>query len=109
MASENTDREEGVNFEALESALEDLDYPVSMDEFVEQYGDVTLERTSADPIEVRTLFEGTGEDTFESPEGVRQAVLNLMPRESVGRQRYSDRAGETPKEGQPESDDDMSF
>lgn len=109
MASEETDREEGVDFTEINDVLEDLSYPVEKDEFVSEYGDRTIERTNAEPISVQELFEGTGGDTFDSEEGVRQAILNLMPRDSVGRQRYSDRAGETPEEGQPESGDDQSF
>lgn len=97
------DSEEGVDFTDLEPVLEDLSYPITKEEFVEEHGDHSIERTSADPITVREVFEGTGEDTFESGREIRQAVLNLMPRDAVGREGYSDRGGseasDTPGEG----------
>jgi len=98
MSGENTDREEGVEFTDIDSILGDLSYPVSKSEFVDEYGDTAIERTSAEPITIEELFEGTGEDTFESDEEVRQSVLNLLPADSVGRQRYSDRGGSIPNE-----------
>lgn len=107
MAGDDTDREEGVDFTDLNPVLEELPYPVSMEEFVAEHGDHTIERTNADPITVRELFEGMGDDTYESPDEVRQSILNFMPRDSVGRARYSDRGGQTPEtpetDGQDES------
>jgi len=96
MSGNESDREEGVNFTDINPLLAELDYPITAAEFVERHGDHTVERTNADSITVRELFAGTGEDTFESADEVRQAILNFMPRESVGRQRYSDRGGATP-------------
>lgn len=98
MAGDDTDREEGVEFSDLESVFEDLAYPVTKAEFVDQYGGRTIGRTNAEPITIRELYEGMGEETFESTEALRQSILNYMPRESVGRARYSDRGGRTPAE-----------
>jgi hypothetical protein len=98
MGNTSSDRDEGVNFTDINPVLEDLSYPVSKDEFVNDHGEHTIERTNAGSITVAELFEDTGEDTFESASEIRQSVLNLMPRESVGRQRYSDRAGSIPEE-----------
>ena len=103
MTEEPADSEEGVDFTDLNPVLDDLSYPITKEEFVEEHGDHSIERTSADPITVREVFEETGEDTFESGDEVRQAVLNLMPRGAVGREGYSDRGGgdatDTPGEG----------
>jgi len=99
MSGRETDREEGVDFTDIDPILTGLTYPTTKDEFVSEYGDQSIERTNAGPISVREVFDGTGEDTFESPTEIRQSVLNLMPRETVGRQRYSDRAGSIPEEG----------
>ncbi|MFD1587005.1 hypothetical protein ACFR9U_08415 [Halorientalis brevis] len=99
MSGRETDREEGVDFTDIDPILSELAYPTTKDEFVSEYGDQSIARTNADPISVHELFDGTGEDTFESPTEIRQSVLNLMPRESVGRQRYSDRGGAIPEEG----------
>lgn len=100
--SEDADREEGVDFTDFNPVLEDISFPITKAELVDEHGEHTIERTNADPITIRELFEGMGEQTFESREEVRQSVLNLMPRESVGRAGYSDRGGSTPEEGQPD-------
>jgi len=98
MSGNETDREEGVNFTDINPILSDISYPITKEEFVNRYGEETIERTNAEPIAIEELFEGTGDDTFESVEEVRQSVLNLMPGDSVGRQRYSDRGGSIPDE-----------
>lgn len=96
MPEDATDRDEGVDFTDINPVLEGIHYPTTVEEFTAEHGEHTIERTNADAITVRELFDGTGEDTFGSAEEVRQSILNLMPRESVGRQRYSDRGGSTP-------------
>ena len=91
-------REEGVDFTAIDPVLETVSYPLTKEAFVADFGEANVERTNAGPITIGELFAGTGDDEFESPDDVRQAILALMPRESVGRQRYSDRGGSGPKE-----------
>lgn len=103
MSGEGTNREEGVDFSDIEPILSQVSYPTTKDEFVTEYGDQSVERTNAGPITIQELFDGTGDDTFRSATEVRQSVLNLMPRETVGRQRYSDRAGSIPEEN-PDDD-----
>ncbi|WP_136715875.1 DUF5789 family protein [Halorientalis salina] len=111
MSGENTDREEGVDFTDIESVLGELSYPTTKDEFVAEYGEKTIGRTNADPIRIAELFDGTGADTFDSDEELRQSILNLMPKESVGRQRYSDRGGSIPEKaaGNDEFENDESL
>lgn len=98
MADDASHRVEGVNFATINDVLEDLAYPVTTDEFVAEHGERAIGRTNADPITVRELFEGMGGDEFASADELRQSVLNFMPREAVGRERYSDRGGRTPQE-----------
>ena len=89
---------EGVDFTAINPVLDDISYPISADQFVDQHGDRTLGRANADPIAVAELFEYMGEDTFESKQEARQMMLSQMPRNSEGRPNYSDRGGATPVE-----------
>lgn len=98
MTGDDTDREQGVDFASIDPVLEDLSYPITVDELVDEHGDRTIERTNADPISIGELFASTGEDTFESPQEIRQGLLTLMPADSVGRQDYSDRGGSHPEE-----------
>ena len=104
MGHDDTDREEGVDFTEFGPVLEEISYPITTDELVEQYGDHELGRTNADPITVRELFNFMGDDTFESSEEARQMIMSQMPRESVGRTNYSDRGGSHPKETEAAED-----
>ena len=104
MARDDHDREEGVDFTEFGPVLEDISYPITTDELVERYGDYELDRTNADPITVRELFNFMGDDTFESSEEARQMIMSQMPRESVGRTNYSDRGGASPVESDAAED-----
>lgn len=106
MTEDDADREQGVDFTAIDSILDELEYPITTDDLLAEHGDRTIERTNAEPITIRELFEDAGDETFESAEAVRQSVLNLMPEASVGREGYSDRGGAIPDE---HVDDDGQF
>lgn len=86
-----TDRIEGVDFTDVGPLLEEIPYPITTEELVAEYGDYAIRRTNAGPITIRELFEPMGEDTSASADELRQSILTLMPKDSVGRQRYSDR------------------
>lgn len=98
MVDEDTDRVQGVDFTEIDPLLEDLSYPITADELVERYGDREIDRTNADPITIRELFDYMGDDTFESEQQLRQMLLGQMPRDSEGRTNYSDRGGSHPVE-----------
>lgn len=91
MSDNDTTREEGVDFGDINPVLEDLSYPITSEELIEQVGDREMQRTNADPITIEELFGPMGEDTFGSADEIREMALNQMPRDSVGRARYSDR------------------
>jgi hypothetical protein len=93
---DDQERFEGVNFTDLNPVLEDLSYPITAEEFVEEYGDRELSRTNADPIEVGTVLEYMGDTTFESEEELRQQIVGQMPSDTEGRTNYSDRGGSNP-------------
>lgn len=93
MSESGENHEQGVEFGSIESVFDEVSYPVTAGELVSEYGDREVGRTSADPIPIRDLFADVGNQSFESDEELRQGMLNMMPAESVGRQRYSDRGG----------------
>lgn len=97
MGEDDPDRVQGVDFSGVDAVLDDLSYPVTTDELIERHGDLELERTNADPISFRELFDYMGDDTFESEEQLRQMILGQMPRDSEGRTNYSDRGGSHPE------------
>ncbi|WP_224270154.1 DUF5789 family protein [Haloprofundus salinisoli] len=86
-------RELGVEFGELDDELKSHDYPTTTDELVDEYGDYEIEmsnetRTFGDIME--PYQEETGQDFSDAGE-VKQAVLNMVGSEAVGRQRYSGR------------------
>lgn len=91
MSEDEAERTEGVDFSDVNPILEEISYPITVDELVEQYGDHEIERTNAETITIRELFEPMEDDTFESADGAQQTILTMMPKDSEGRQRYSDR------------------
>lgn len=92
--SEN--RDEGVEFGDLEPELESHDYPATIDEIVDEYGDFELVTPggsqSVESVLDPLVEEREGEE-YESPEEVHQEILNMMGSEAVGREGYSDTRG----------------
>lgn len=90
-------RELGVDFENLEPALSDEDYPLRTDELLERHGDKEVEHANgSEPL--REVLAGT-DDTYDDPEAVEQAVLNFVGDEAVGDTDYSER-GTAVEEGE---------
>jgi hypothetical protein len=88
------DRHSGVEFGDLMSDLEDVEYPRSADDVIEQFGD--REVTHANGSEtVRELLEPVGDATYDSADGVRREMLNMIGEGSVGREEYTDRGVQT--------------
>ena len=105
-AEGDTSRQQGVELGELDDELESHDYPTSSTELVSEYGDHEIEL----PGGSQTLEEVLGildqnDERFDEPEEARQAIYNLVGTEAVGRDRYSDRAGETPDEGKDGEDE----
>ena len=96
MGEDDPDLVEGVDFSDVNPIFEDLSYPITTEELMAEHGDLELDRTNADPISIRELFEYMGDDTFESEEQLRQMIMSQMPRDSAGRTNYSDRGGSNP-------------
>ena len=94
---DDPDHVEGVDFTSINPVLDDVSYPITTEELVDQHGGRELQRTNAEPVTIEELF-GYIDDTFDSGESVRQMLLSQMPRNSEGRPNYSDRGGATPVE-----------
>lgn len=102
MADETDDnREQGVDFGSLADELERLEYPVENGELLEEYGDRELDLESGSQT-LRTVLGPQEGTTYESADGVRQAVFTMVGDGAVGREGYSDR-GET---GRDDPDDE---
>ncbi|PSP54941.1 hypothetical protein BRC82_08045 [Halobacteriales archaeon QS_1_67_19] len=100
----NDDRELGLDFSNVEDDLESEDYPVSADELLDRYGDREIGMSGGSESFREVLVTG-GDETFESPDEVKQTVLNRVSQNAVGRKGYTDR-GAGSAEGEQ---DDESF
>ena len=87
-------RELGVEIGPLASELESHDYPTTSDELVDEYGDYEVEFSDGTETVASILgtLEGV-EERYESPDEVRQTILNLVQSGAVGREEYTDRGG----------------
>lgn len=100
--------EMGVDFGDLEEDIENHDYPADTEELLDAYGDETVTFSEGEAT-FRELLEPMGDQTYESPDGVRTAVFNMVGDEAIGRKNYSDRTPPAPgeerqDEGAPDQD-----
>jgi hypothetical protein len=84
-------RELGVEFGDLAVRLDGHDYPATMQELTEAYGDHVVEYSGGSES-LRAVL-APFDDTYESASEVRQAVLNAVGQGAIGRKGYTDRGG----------------
>ena len=83
-------RELGVEFGPLAEQLTTHEYPATCTDLLDVYGDANLQLPNgAQPL--RDVLDPLQGEQFDSPEEVRQAVLGLVSKQAIGRERYSDR------------------
>lgn len=81
-----------VKLNELDSALADLDYPISHEEVVDRCRDVTLELADGEQ-NLGTLIEGSNDDSFDSVDDLANEVMNLLPQHAVGEPYQSEGEG----------------
>jgi len=82
-------RELGVEFGDLAALLDGHDYPATMQELTDAYGE--HEVRYPDGAESLAALLAPFDDTYESASEVRQAVLNAVGQGAIGRKGYTDR------------------
>ena len=99
---EEPEREMGVELGDLSDELASVDYPVSADELVDEYGDHEIEYEGGS----ETLESALGplNENYEDADEVEQSILNMVGGEAVGRQQYSDRGAGHHNEGEEDPD-----
>ncbi|MFC6836905.1 DUF5789 family protein [Halomarina ordinaria] len=93
MSESDDDRSLGVDFGDLDGRLESHDYPADTDEIREAYGDAEI-GLEGGSVRLDEALEGYQEE-FQSADEVKQAVLNMVGSEAVGRENYSDRGDQS--------------
>lgn len=82
-------RDVGIEFGGLDDDLEAEDYPLPAETLLERYGDRRLEHANGS-VTLRELLDSGSKETYESADGVHQAVLNIGEY-AEGREDYTDR------------------
>lgn len=95
-------RAHGIELGSLAEELEEESYPMTKEEVLERYGDHEIDLQSGKTT-VDEILDPEQERDFEDPQGVRQAIFNMVGDDAVGREGYSDRGGSTPDEDGEES------
>ncbi|WP_276299957.1 DUF5789 family protein [Halorussus lipolyticus] len=85
----DTHREQGVEFGELAARLDGHEYPATIDELTDEYGEYKIE--FADGSETLSAVLAPLTDTCASAAEARQAVLNSVSGSAVGRKGYTDR------------------
>jgi hypothetical protein len=91
----------------LERYLEDeLTYPIDLASVVDAIGSVEIESPNEDDSEtVAAVLRPLGDDTYDSPGELFEAIVGNLSEEYVGRKFYDDRGGNPPGEADEPSDD----
>jgi (p)ppGpp synthase/HD superfamily hydrolase len=85
-------REQGIEFGALAEDIETESFPITNEELLDRYGDRELTLVDGSTT-LREVLGVKQEQEYEDPEAVRQAILNMVGDDAVGREGYSDRGG----------------
>ena len=73
----------GVKLSEVGELLEDLEYPVTHEEVLEQLGDVTLLLADGE-TKVETVVSEMGDEEFETPTDLKEGLYANLPTEAVG-------------------------
>lgn len=82
-------REMGVEFGELSDRLDGHEYPATVAELIDEYGEFEIKYSDGSTSFATVLAPIT--DTCESADEVRQAVLNGVGQGAIGRKGYTDR------------------
>lgn len=86
----------GIEFGSLLEDLETLDYPLSNEELLDDYGDREISHANGTES-LHSMLDPLGQE-YQSANEIKQAILNMVSEGAEGRQQYSDRGGTTPNE-----------
>ena len=81
-----------VKLSRVEAVLEDLSYPVSKTEAVDDLGDVTLLLADGE-TNLGDVVSRTGSETYASRDELEDEVFNVLPRRAVGEPYQSEGEG----------------
>jgi len=84
-----------------ETAFDDFQYPTTTSAIITAYGDDEIELHNGTET-VGEVLSRLGEETFETPDDVKQSLFSGVSHKAIGRRFYSDRDQYTPGENGPQ-------
>ncbi len=84
-----------------DTAFVDFQYPMTTSDIITACGDNEIELHNGTET-VGEILGRLGEETFDTPEAVRQSLLSGVSHKAIGRRFYSDRDQYTPGETGPQ-------
>ena len=85
------DRLLSLQMDRLDELLDADGFPITTDEVVAEFGDVTVEYPGEGSESLETILRTSGAEEYATTDDLQLAVLNGVHRDAVGRPRYSDR------------------
>lgn len=95
-------RESGIDFGALADDLDEASYPMTKAEVLDRFGDRHLEEADG-ATTLRDVLAASGDDEYRNAEAVRQAIMNLIGDQAIGRKDYTDRGASDAGNVDPDS------
>lgn len=100
------DELKSLDMDRIDEIFESDRFPVSREELVGEFGGVEIEYPGGGSETLQSVLETSGAETYQTVNDLQLAVMNGVPRDAVGRPRYSDR--DPPGMGE-EHDQEQSF
>ncbi len=89
---------------------EELSYPITVEEVIDQVGDIKLEAPDIDRSErIADLLAEVDDDEYESADELDQMIHSMLPDEYIGRKYYDDRSDEHGDPRIEHDEEDQSF
>ena len=104
--SDQRDELKSLDMDRIGEIFGDDRFPVTREELVGEFGDVDINYPGGGSETLESVLETSGAETYQTVNDLQLAVLNGVPRDAVGRPRYSDRDPPTIGEGH---DQEQSF
>ncbi|XVH32890.1 DUF5789 family protein [Haloferacaceae archaeon DSL9] len=85
---------------ATDDMLSGHEFPITSSELIDEYGANELELQNGSET-VEEILVRLGEETYETPEDIQEALLSAVSHKAIGRRFYSDRDPSTLGENGP--------
>lgn len=72
-----------VKLNELETILTNIEYPISRDTLIDEYGDTTIQLADG-TVDLDTIIHESSTERFLSTDDVTNELMSLLPRNAVG-------------------------